>query len=92
MICTCFVGGCIGKYPLDRSLFVLSQDFDSALSRDSGSALSRDSGSVIVPLQQYTYVQRKFIYITCEPPRGKTDNVVSEQVRHKPACTSTEKS
>ena len=26
-----------------------------------------------------------------EPPRGKTNNVVSEQVRHKPACTSTEK-
>ena len=29
---------------------------------------------------------------TYEPPRGKTNNVVSEQVRHKPACTSTEKS
>ena len=27
-----------------------------------------------------------------EPPRGKTNNVVSEQVRHKPGCTSTEKS
>ena len=27
-----------------------------------------------------------------EPPRGKTNNVVSEQVRHKPASTSTEKS
>ena len=27
-----------------------------------------------------------------EPPRGKTYNVVSEQVRHKPTCTSTEKS
>ena len=26
-----------------------------------------------------------------EPPRGKTNNVVSEQVRHKPGCTSTEK-
>ena len=25
-----------------------------------------------------------------EPPRGKTNNVVSEQVRHKPSCTSTE--
>ena len=24
-----------------------------------------------------------------EPPRGKTNNVVSEQVRHKPACTAT---
>ena len=27
-----------------------------------------------------------------ERSRGKTDNVVSEQVRHKPACTSAEKS
>ena len=27
-----------------------------------------------------------------EPPRGKTNNVVSEQDRHKPTCTSTEKS
>ena len=27
-----------------------------------------------------------------EPHRGKTNNEVSEQVRHKPACTSTEKS
>ena len=30
--------------------------------------------------------------LTNEPPRGKTNNVVSELVRHKPACTSTEKS
>ena len=29
---------------------------------------------------------------TNEPPRGKTNNVVSEQVRHKPTCTSTEES
>ena len=25
-----------------------------------------------------------------EPPRGKTNNVVSKQVLHKPACTVTE--
>ena len=25
-----------------------------------------------------------------EPPRGKTNNVVSEQVRHKQGCTSTD--
>ena len=25
-----------------------------------------------------------------EPPRWKTNNVVSKQVRHKPGCTSTE--
>ena len=29
-------------------------------------------------------------HIIYEPPRGKTNNVVSEQVRHKPACTVTE--
>ena len=29
---------------------------------------------------------------TYEPPRGKTNNVVFEQVRHKPACTVTKKS
>ena len=29
---------------------------------------------------------------TYEPPHGKTNNVVSEQVRHNPTCTSTEKS
>ena len=32
-----------------------------------------------------------FSAVTYEPPRGKTNNVVSDQVRHKPACTSTEK-
>ena len=35
---------------------------------------------------------RKVITLIYEPPRGKTNNVVSEQVRHKPGCTSTEKS
>ena len=29
---------------------------------------------------------------TYEPPREKTNNVVSEQVRHKLGCTSTEES
>ena len=33
-----------------------------------------------------------FQLLTIEPPRGKTNKVVSEQVGHKPACTSTEKS
>ena len=30
--------------------------------------------------------------LSFEPPREKTNNVVSEQVRHKPGCTSSEKS
>ena len=29
-------------------------------------------------------------HTTNEPSRGKTNNVVSDQVRHKPACTATE--
>ena len=29
---------------------------------------------------------------TFQPPRGKTNNMVSEQVRHKPGCTVTEDS
>ena len=34
----------------------------------------------------------KFLIETNEPPSGKTNNVVSEQVRHKPGCTITEDS
>ena len=30
------------------------------------------------------------LLVRFEPPRGKTNNVVSEQVGHKPACTATE--
>ena len=29
-------------------------------------------------------------HISYEPPHGKTNNVVSERVWHKPSCTSTE--
>ena len=32
------------------------------------------------------------VYWKYEPSRGKTNNVVFEQARHKPACTVTEKS
>ena len=38
------------------------------------------------------FLFRRCQLVRIEPPRGKTNNVVSEQVRHKPACTSTEKS
>ena len=34
----------------------------------------------------------RLIVNTIEPSRGKTNNVVSDQVRHKLICTSTEKS
>ena len=39
-----------------------------------------------------TCVHTGTIFLTCEPPRGKTNNVVSEQVRHKPVCAVTENS
>ena len=32
----------------------------------------------------------KVMYNIIEPPHGKTNNVVSEQARHNPACTITE--
>ena len=50
---------------------------------------------VFVDSKIVTFMKLPF-YLICfrceviEPPRGKTNNVVSEQVRHKPACTSTE--
>ena len=37
-----------------------------------------------------TFVQILSYCISYEPPRGKTNNVVSEQVPHKPGCTVTE--
>ena len=44
-------------------------------------------------LQARTYLcQGVFLNELYEPPRGKTNNVVSDQVRHKPTCTVTEKS
>ena len=36
------------------------------------------------------YLKVNSCSVNREPPRGKTNNVVSEQVRHKPACTVTE--
>ena len=41
------------------------------------------------PIERESFSCGIFIF---EPPRGKTSNVVSEQVRHKPTCTVTEKS
>ena len=41
----------------------------------------------------YAYAQSyRAAMASYEPPRGKTNNVVSDQVRHKLACTATEKS
>ena len=37
-----------------------------------------------------SYLEVHLCSMKYEPPRGKTNNVVSEQVRHKPACTVTE--
>ena len=41
---------------------------------------------------QVRYSHRGWLEAGNEPPRGKTNNVVSEQARHKPVCAVTEKS
>ena len=61
----------------------------------------------LLQMQTYTYLSDFFymvkiknslviiatlILLLFEPPRDKTNNVGSEQVRHKPTCTSAEKS
>ena len=38
------------------------------------------------------HLQQQNLAIINEPSRGKTNNVVSEQVRHKPTCTVIEES
>ena len=40
-------------------------------------------------IQSFLYIVYVMSVIN-EPSRGKTNNVVSEQVRHKPGCTATE--
>ena len=52
----------------------------------------------ILPIQTYLFINVfKYMYVSAtsksiliEPHRGKTNNVVSEQARLKPACTVTE--
>ena len=46
-----------------------------------------------IPIQVLVNIQEAVacVDIIYEPPRGKTNNVVSDQVRHKPTCTVTEK-
>ena len=54
-------------------------------------------GNGISFCQGVSWMEAEHCFLQCvhdiiEPSCGKTNNVVSEQVRHKPACTSTEKS
>ena len=49
----------------------------------TGELISRKLG------MKHRWLKHCNVYIN-EPPRGKTNNVVSDQVRHKPACTVTE--
>ena len=46
--------------------------------RKLSSNVSSDTDAVVIVVAAY------------EPPHGKTNNVVSEQARHKTACTATE--
>ena len=43
-------------------------------------------------LRKIILVLKIHIFFKIEPSRGKTNNVVFEQIRHKPTCTSTENS
>ena len=43
-----------------------------------------------VALIAFGIVLTIFVNLINEPPRGKTNNVVSDQVRHKSGCTVTE--
>ena len=53
-----------------------------------GKDTHKSSGFLWVSIVCYSSI----VLLKYEPPRGKTNNVVSEQVRHRPGCTSTEKS
>ena len=57
-----------------------------------GNPEDRFSGIVAHIIIRVLKVRVSLLRLLYEPPRGKTNNVVSEQVRHKPTCTSTEKS
>ena len=51
-------------------------------------------GNVTVSAVNSTALRVSWIVSTSvyEPSRGKTNNVVSDRVQHKPTCTVTEKS
>ena len=59
------------------------------LAQGGGSYQTQDISLLSSVLYHYT-AEFPLTMIIIEPPRGKTNNVVSEQVRHKPSCTSTE--
>ena len=48
-------------------------------------------GDQLRMIQNYEYINKNLnIFMEYEPPRGKTNNVVFDQVQHKSACTATE--
>ena len=51
------------------------------------------SGTLISSVEVTSWFDSVFIRLACwinESPRGKTNNVVFEQVRHKPVCAVTD--
>ena len=46
----------------------------------------------LLGMRSFSFQNQILNVFILEPSRGKTNNVVSEQVGHKPGCTSTEKS
>ena len=57
---------------------------ETKCSRNDGTTEGQGESSIAPLLQSRT------IIMTYEPPRGKTNRVVSEQVRHKPVCAVIE--
>ena len=88
------------KLPFKKNSFKILRDQDI---QTSEIIAAFKSTLIIIVMEFYLDVPKKPSMKDCvvgvlfytawyEPPRGKTNNVVSEQVRHKPACTATEKS
>ena len=57
--------------------------------RNCANGLHKNGMPPIITFVIVTLIMQS-LYFLNEPPRGKANNVVFEQVRHKPACTSTE--
>ena len=77
------------RFPQTAAAILLQSHIQSAFSFtdiDSLSMFVTSSETIIRICEMYT----PYTPLLYEPPRGKTNNVVSNQVRYKPACAVTE--
>ena len=81
-------------YFMGSSAFLKVTDLVASRLRMSDTRIATLTGNIIKGKEDgRTEIQVQYpVEISYEPPIGKTNNVVSDQVRHKPTCTSTEKS